>query len=147
MRLTLWTGAARHTLCRVASAAALVSLVAALFMCLGPVAPDGGGHRGAGHTTAITEATDVTETSTVAGVPSFDDRVPRVKDADCPPDERHCAPAAHDVRAVLSPGGPSLPAFDRPAPYPQALSVPGPAVEQPSDRGSPDLHMLQVQRT
>lgn len=134
MRQTQWTGAARHTLCRVASLAALVSLVAALFMCLGPVALDGG-HRGTGHATAV------------AGAPSLDDRVPRAKDADCPPDERRCAPAAHHVRAVLGQGGPSLPAFDRPAPYAEVLSVPGPAVEQPSDRGSPDLHMLQVQRT
>ncbi|MEV7194288.1 hypothetical protein AB0N81_21150 [Streptomyces sp. NPDC093510] len=138
MRRTQWTGAARHALCRVVSAAALVPLLAALCMCLGPVAPDGG-HRDAGHVTAVAGAP-----------PSFDGRVPTtptVDDSDCPPDERHCAPAAHDVRAVLAPGGPSLPACHRPAPYPQALSAPGPAVDQPSNRGSPDLHMLQVQRT
>ncbi|MFK4067203.1 hypothetical protein [Streptomyces sp. NPDC029674] len=146
---TQWSGASRHASCRVAPTAApvfltrlnsltpliaLTSLLAALFICLGPL-PHGDDHQGAGRATAV------------AGTVSLDERVPRVRDSDCPPGERRCAPVAHGVRAVLTPGGPSLPACDRPAPYPQALSVPGPAVEQPSDRGSPDLHMLQVQRT
>ncbi|MEU6992133.1 hypothetical protein ABZ953_15915 [Streptomyces sp. NPDC046465] len=139
MRQTRWTGAARHAWCRAASAAALASLVATLFMCLGAVASayDGGGggdYRGTGHTTAIT------------GAPSFDDGAPRAHGADCPPADRHCTAAAHCVRAVLNPAAPSLPAAAKQVPCPRALPTPGPPVEHSSDRGSPDLHMLQVQR-
>ncbi|MET8684747.1 hypothetical protein ABZV77_11075 [Streptomyces sp. NPDC004732] len=134
MRQSQWTRASRHALCRAASAAALVALVTTLFMCLGPVAPDGG-HEGTGHAAAV------------ALTLSSDDHASPVEGSDCPPDEECCAPSAHGVRAVPGPAGPSLSAFHHQAPYPQALSAPGPAVEQPSTRGSPDLHMLQVQRT
>ncbi|WP_306334054.1 hypothetical protein [Streptomyces sp. KL118A] len=134
MRQSQWTRAARHSLCRVASAAALVSLVTTLFMCLGPVAPDGG-HEGTGHTAAVAMAL------------ASDDCATPVEGSDCPAEEECCAPSAHGVRAVPGPAGPSLSALHHQVPYPQALSAPGTAVEQPSTRGSPDLHMLQVQRT
>ncbi|MFF1380270.1 hypothetical protein [Streptomyces sp. NPDC058308] len=133
MRQTQWTGAARHAWCRAASAAALASLVATLFMCLGAVAPDGD-HRGSGHPAAAT------------GAPSYDDGAPRAHGVDCPPGDRRCTAAAHGVRAVLNPADPSLPAVPKQTLSPRLPPAPGPPAGPPSDRGSPDLHMLQVQR-
>ncbi|MEU5686386.1 hypothetical protein DEJ48_35055 [Streptomyces venezuelae] len=141
MRQSQWTRAARHTWCRFASAAALVSLVTTLFMCLGPVAPDGG-HEGTGHATAVTQAlpSDCSD-----GSP--DHRATAVEVPDCPDDEHCCAPSAHGVRATPAPAGPTFSDHHRHVPYAPALSAPGLTPEQPSSRGSPDLHMLQVQRT
>lgn len=133
MRQTQWSGAARHAPCRAALAAALGSLLVTLFLCLGPVAPDGG-HHGTGHVTAVTEAL------------SFEDCTAPVT-ADCPPPDRCCAPVAHGTRAVPAPGAPALSAVRHRMPSPQPPAVPGPAAADPSNRGSPDLHMLQVQRT
>ncbi|MFD4631521.1 hypothetical protein ACFVYR_25835 [Streptomyces sp. NPDC058284] len=133
MRQTRWTGAARHAWCRAASAVAFVSLVLTLLLCPGAVALDEG-HRIAGHAAATTDAVSL-HTGTAS-----------VDDADCPPADRHCGPTAHDVQAVLNPAGPSLPTLPKHAPPPRTLPAPGVAVERPSNRGSPDLHMLQVQR-
>ncbi|WAL93837.1 hypothetical protein [Streptomyces sp. Je 1-369] len=140
MRQSQWTRAARHAWCRVASAAALVSLVTTLFMCLGPVTPDGD-HEGTGHATAVTQALSA------ACSDSFDHRASAVEGSDCAPEEQCCAPSAHGVRAAPAPAGPALSDHLRQLPCPQAQSAPGLAPEQPSNRGSPDLHMLQVQRT
>ncbi|MFI7322714.1 hypothetical protein [Streptomyces venezuelae] len=139
MRQSQWTRAARHALCRVAPPAALVSLLATLFMCLGPVAPDGG-HEGTGH------AAPVAVTRAPSSGP-LDHRAVAAEGSDCPDGDHCCAPSAHGVRATPAPTGPSLSDLGRQVPYPQPLSAPGPAPEQPSNRGSPDLHMLQVQRT
>lgn len=138
MRHTQWTGAARHAWCRAVSAAAFVSLVAALFMCLGATAfhearPNAGALAGAG-TGSVYSDSDAVCTAPL-------------DDSDCPPADRCCASLTHGVRAAPKPAGAS-PVAGTPsyAPRPPAQSATGPASEHPSNRGSPDLHMLQVQR-
>ncbi|MYY87394.1 MULTISPECIES: hypothetical protein [unclassified Streptomyces] len=139
-RPSQWTRTAQHAWRHVAPTAALVSLVATLFMCLAPVAPDGA-HEGTGHATVVTR----TAPADCSASPRH--RAAAVGSPDCPDDDQCCAPSAHGVRATPAPAGPTLADPHRQVPYPQALSAPGPAPEQPSNRGSPDLHMLQVQRT
>ncbi|QES40080.1 hypothetical protein DEJ49_02995 [Streptomyces venezuelae] len=139
MRQSPRTRATRHAIRRVAPPAALVFLIATLFMCLGPVAPDGG-HKGTGHAGAVAVTRALSSGS-------LDHHAVAVEGSDCPDGDHCCAPAAHGVRATPAPTGPSLSDLHRQEPCSRAPSAPGPAPEQPSNRGSPDLHMLQVQRT
>ncbi|MEV5981110.1 hypothetical protein [Streptomyces sp. NPDC052114] len=135
MRRTRWPGAARPARGRAALCAALAALLAALFLCLGTVTPDVG-HAGTGHTTAA-----------VTDAPAVETCTPPSDGTEVPPSDRCCAPAAHGVRAVPASAEHALPPALRPLPYGPARPAPGPAPGRPSDRGAPDLHVLQMQRT
>lgn len=140
MRHTQWTGAARHAWCRAVSAAAFVSLVAALLMCLGATAshearPNAGAPAGAGTGSVYSDSDEAFAACTAP-----------LDDSDCPPADRCCASLTHGVRAAPKPAGASPVAGAPYVPRPRAQSATGPASEPPSDRGSTDLHMLQVQR-
>ncbi|WP_069886836.1 hypothetical protein [Streptomyces luteocolor] len=134
MRRRRWPDAARPARGRAALCAALASLVATLFLCLGTVTPDVG-HAGLGHTTAV------------AGAPAVEVCALTPDGTELPPSDRCCAPAAHGVRAVPASAEHALPPALRPLPHGPARPAPGPAPGRPSDHGAPDLHVLQVQRT
>ncbi|WP_217549825.1 hypothetical protein [Streptomyces sp. GbtcB6] len=119
---------------------ALVMLLTALVMCLGPAA----------HAAADLATAPMTAMPTAGTTPTHptEHRVVKVTHpGNCPAGDVCCAQDAHGVRAVL-------PTTTQPAPavLPRIPSLPGPAALACSlgltpTRGAPDLHFLQVQRT
>lgn len=117
---------------------ALAVLLAALVVCLGPLA----------HATSAPAAAPATTMSAMAVSPADHETKTVTQPADCPDGDTCCAPAAHGVHAVLA-----APVQPLPVLLPRMPDLPGPPdsaprrTEPPPATGAPDLHVLQVQRT
>ncbi|MFD4603249.1 hypothetical protein ACFWPQ_35135 [Streptomyces sp. NPDC058464] len=121
---------------------ALVMLLTALVMCLGPAA-----HAATDLATAPTTATSPAPTAPAAGHPTDHGTAQATQPGNCPAGDVCCAQDTHGVRAVLPTAAQPVPAV-----LPHVPSRSGSAVQACSlgltpTRGAPDLHFLQVQRT
>ncbi|MER5906160.1 hypothetical protein ABT150_39805 [Streptomyces mirabilis] len=118
---------------------ALAVLLAALVMCLGYMAhgiSDPAAAPATAMSATVAQAHTSTEQHHVAAHP-----------VDCPAGDVCCDPVAHGVRAVLA-----TPAQPLPTVLPRTPDLPRPGTssrcaEPPPTGRSPDLHVLQVQRT
>lgn len=124
---------------------ALVVLLAALVMCLGPAThADSGDHT----ISATAVMTDVSHEQMRTGNPAEHHAMPVAHPGGCPSGDMCCSPAVHGAAAVLA-----APAHPLPVTLPRMPSLPrqqaGPTLlaKPPPAGDAPDLHVLQVQRT
>ncbi|MER6087456.1 hypothetical protein [Streptomyces bluensis] len=125
---------------------ALLVLLATLVICLGSVSHGDSGPAG----TTMTWMGPMTPASVdalPAGAPTSHHGTTGAHSADCPYGDVCCGPAADGVRAVLA-----APAQPVPVVLPSMPNTPAPGIssrcaEPPPTGRSPDLHVLQVQRT
>ncbi|MFP8958977.1 hypothetical protein ACLIYP_00090 [Streptomyces nanhaiensis] len=132
----------RHTVRPAALGYALVTLLAALFMCLGTVA-----HHDGGLPLTIGTSDQSTTVTTGHGTdPTAGQSPTTLSREDCPSGTTCCGPAAHRSAAVLSVPAPSGPTIAPCLPQTAAVTGSSPPFSRPAGYHAPDLHVLQVQR-